>query len=132
MPRSPHAVDIRRRAGWLPDDQDDLESWIAGHRERVDARGDDVELHPVLVEFQELIDTDPLVRMYMHQMISQVPTTKQYSKRHLESVPQMLRLIKEVLTMAPEFSEDSRCHPASHHQSGGRTVAPLNEPSRLN
>jgi phosphatidylserine decarboxylase len=131
-PRSPHAVDIRRRAGWLPDDQDDLESWIAGHRERVDARGDDVELHPVLVEFQELIDTDPLVRMYMHQMISQVPTTKQYSKRHLESVPQMLRLINEVLTMAPEFSEDSRCHRASHHQSGGRTVAPLNAPSRLN
>ena len=94
-PRSPHAVDVRRRAGWLPDDQDDLESWITGHRERVDARGDDVELHPVLVEFQELIDTDPLVRMYMHQMISQVPTTKQYSKRHLESVPQMLRLINE-------------------------------------
>ena len=38
-PRSPHAVDVRRRAGWLPDDQDDLESWLAGHRERVEARG---------------------------------------------------------------------------------------------
>jgi hypothetical protein len=63
-PRSPHAVDVRRRAGWLPDDQVDLESWITGHRERVDARGDDVELHPVLVEFQELIDTDPLVRRH--------------------------------------------------------------------
>ncbi len=105
-PRSPHAVDVRRRAGWLPDDQDDLESWLAGHRERVDARGEQVVLHPVLVEFQELIDTDPVVRMYMHQMISQVPTTKQYSKRHLESVPQLLRLINEVLTTAPEFGEN--------------------------
>jgi len=62
-PRSPHAVDVRRRAGWLPDDQDDLESWLAGHRERVEARGDQVELHPVIVEFQELIDTDPVVRV---------------------------------------------------------------------
>ena len=25
------AVDVRRQAGWLPDDRDDLESWLAGH-----------------------------------------------------------------------------------------------------
>ena len=77
-------LDIRRRAGWLPDDQDDLESWLAGHRERVETRGEQVVLHPVLVEFQELIDTDPVVRMYLNQMISQVPTTRRYRKRHLE------------------------------------------------
>ena len=99
-------MDIRRRAGWLPDDQDDLESWLAGHRERVEARGEEVVLHPVLVEFQELIDSDPVVRMYLNQMISQVPTTKRYRKRHLESVPQLLRLINEVLTMAPEFGQN--------------------------
>ena len=105
-PRSPHAVDVRRRAGWLPDDQDDLEAWLAGHRERVEARGEQVVLHPVLVEFQELIDTDPVVRMYLNQMISQVPATKHYRKRHLESVPQLLRLINEVLTLAPEFGKN--------------------------
>ena len=43
-------------------------------------------LHPVLTEFQELIDTDPVVRMYINQMIAQVPGTKPYRKRHLESV----------------------------------------------
>jgi phosphatidylserine decarboxylase len=100
-------MDVRRRAGWLPDDQDDLESWLAGHRKRVEARGEQVVLHPVLTEFQELIDTDPVVRMYMNQMIAEVPTTKPYRKRHLQNVPQMLRLIDEVLTMAPEFSEDA-------------------------
>jgi phosphatidylserine decarboxylase len=36
-------------------------------------------------------------------MIAQVPSTKPYRKRHLDSVTQMLRLINEVLTMAPEF-----------------------------
>jgi phosphatidylserine decarboxylase len=100
-----HEVDVRRRAGWLPDDQDDLESWLAGHRERVEARGEPVVLHPVLTEFQELIDTDPVVRMYINQMIAQVPSTKPYRKRHMDSVQQMVRLINEVLTMAPEFGE---------------------------
>ncbi|MBV9315321.1 MAG: phosphatidylserine decarboxylase family protein [Pseudonocardia sp.] len=98
-------VDVRRRAGWLPDSQDDLEAWLAGHRERVEAKGEHVVLHPVLTEFQALIDTDPVVGMYINRMIAQVPQTKRYRKRHLESVPQMLRLINEVLTMAPEFGD---------------------------
>jgi phosphatidylserine decarboxylase len=89
----------------LPEGQDDLECWLAGHRERVEARGEQVVLHPVLAEFQELIDTDPVVRLYVDQMIAQVPSAKPYRKRHLESVEQLLRLINEVLTMAPEFGD---------------------------
>jgi phosphatidylserine decarboxylase len=100
-----HPVDVKRQAGWLPEDQDDLEAWLAGHRDRVEARGEQIVLHPVIAEFQELIDTDPVVRMYVHQMIDQVPTDKPYRKRHLESPQQLLRLINEVLTMAPEFGE---------------------------
>src|SRR5579862_4530548 len=104
MSTSRPAQDVRRRAGWLPE-QDDLEAWLAGHRERVEARGEQSALHPVLVEFQDLIDTDPVVCMYMHEMIAQVPSTKPYRKRHLESPEQMIRMINEVLTMAPEFGE---------------------------
>ncbi|MEV8148159.1 phosphatidylserine decarboxylase family protein [Arthrobacter sp. NPDC080073] len=96
---------VRRRGGWLPERQDDLEEWIAGHRERVEARGEDAALHPVIVEFKELIASDPVVRLYMTEMIEQVPKSKPYRKRHLTSVDQMLRLINEVLTTAPEFSE---------------------------
>jgi phosphatidylserine decarboxylase len=104
MTTGSHMVDVRRRAGWLPE-QDDLEAWLAGHRERVEAQGSQTVLHAVLTEFQDLIDTDPVVRMHVNQMIAQVPSTKPYRKRHLDSVGQMLRLINEVLTMAPEFSE---------------------------
>jgi phosphatidylserine decarboxylase len=107
MTTHPHAVDVRRRGGWLPEDQDDLESWLAGHRERAADRGEQVVLHPVLTEFQELIDTDPVVRMYMNQMIAQVPGSKPYRKRHLDSVEQLLRMINEVLIMAPEFGESA-------------------------
>ena len=86
MTTHPPAIDVRRRAGWLPESQDDLEAWLDGHRERVEARGEQVVLHPVLAEFQELIDTRPVVRMYVTQMIAQVPQAKPYRQRHLESV----------------------------------------------
>jgi phosphatidylserine decarboxylase len=66
-----------------------LESWLAGHRERAEARAEQVVLHPVLIEFQELVDTDPVVRMYLDQMVAQVPSAKPYRKRHLESVQQI-------------------------------------------
>src|ERR1700722_14987636 len=86
-------TDVRRLGGWLPDKQDDLEAWLAGHRERVAVKGGQVPLHPVLAEFQALIDSDPVVRMYVDEMIDQVPRNRQYRERHLESVPQLLRLI---------------------------------------
>jgi phosphatidylserine decarboxylase len=100
-------ADVRRRAGWLPGDQEDLETWLAEHVQRVEARGDEVALHPVLVEFQELIATDPVVSMYTQRMIEEEPQGRPYRKRHIHSVEQMLRLINEILTMAPEFSVDS-------------------------
>ena len=101
-----HAVDVRRRAGWLPEGQADLEAWLDGHRRRVEERGEQTALHPVISEFEELIDRDPVVRMCVSQMIAQVPASKPYRKRHVESVEQLLRLINEVLTMAPEFGPD--------------------------
>ncbi len=107
MTTGPVAVDVQRQAGWLPKDQDDLESWLDGHREHVEAKGEQVMLHPVLTEFQELIDGDAVVRLYMNQMIAQVPSTKPYSKRHLKSVEQLMRLINDVLTMAPEFGKSA-------------------------
>jgi len=99
--------DVRRRAGWLPASQAALEDWLAGHRQRVEAKGQDIELHPAVVDFQRLIASDPVVGMYVSRMIAQVPETRSYSKRHLENPEQLLRLINEVLTMAPEFGDQN-------------------------
>ena len=101
------AADVWRRGGWLPDSQEDLEFWLTGHRERVEAKGSQTSLHPVLVEFRELIDTDPLVCMYLERMVAEVPRNRNYRKRHLTSVEQLLRLINEVLTIAPEFGDQA-------------------------
>lgn len=99
-------TDPMRRAGWLPDDQDALEAWLTGHRDRVDAK-DDRALHPVFQELHELLAREPVLRMYAERMIAEVPQNKSYTQRHLESVEQLLRLINEVLTMAPEFGDQN-------------------------
>lgn len=57
----PDRIDVRRLAGWLPEDQGVLESWLAGHRHKT--AGQHAPLHPVLAEFQTLIDSDPVVCM---------------------------------------------------------------------
>jgi phosphatidylserine decarboxylase len=107
MTQSGFAGDVRRQAGWLPASQDALEDWLAGHRQRVEAKGQDLELHPAVLDFQRLIASDPVVGMYVSRMIDQVPTTRAYRKRHLEDPEQLLRLINEVLTMAPEFGDQN-------------------------
>jgi phosphatidylserine decarboxylase len=106
MTVQPDPVDARRLAGWLPADQEDLESWIEGFGDRVDVKGD-VPLAPVIVEFQQLVESDPILRMYVSQMIAQVPSSKPYQQRHLKSFDQLLRLMTELLRTAPEFSETS-------------------------
>ncbi|GAC1439954.1 MAG: phosphatidylserine decarboxylase family protein [Mycobacteriales bacterium] len=107
MTRGAHEVDVRRQAGWFPADQHDLEEWLAGHAERAAARGDRVVLQPSVAALGELIDSDPVVGMYVQRMIDQVPTTRAYTKRHLTSPEQLLRLINEVLTIAPEFGSQT-------------------------
>ena len=98
--------EAKRRAGWMPMEQDDLEAWLQGHREQVEAGGD-APLHPSVAALGELIDSDPLLRMYAERMIAEVPSGKDYSQRHLEDPQQMLRLINAVLHVAPEFGESA-------------------------
>ncbi|NOR57383.1 MAG: phosphatidylserine decarboxylase, partial [Sulfurimonas sp.] len=66
------------------------------------------KLLPVMQEFKHSINEDPMIRMYLNQMIQQVSS---YYKLHpepnvyLESVDEMLYLINEALRTAPEYNE---------------------------
>lgn len=86
---------------WLPQDASALEEWRARFFREVEARGHQ-ELHPVIVELQELIDRDPVVRMYMTQMIEQIPA--HYRLHHPKDIPQLLRQLNAVLTVAPDYN----------------------------
>src|SRR3954452_19642625 len=93
-----------RPGRWLPD-QDSLEAWLEGLTQKVEEKPSDAPLHPVVEEFRQLIERDPIVRMDLTRMIEQVPHTRKYRRRHVESVDQLLRLIDEILGRAPEFNE---------------------------
>ncbi len=97
------AVGSQRLGGWLPADLADLEAWLAGLNGKVET-SEPRQPHPVIAEFQQLIATDPVVRMYLTQMIAEIPQRRKYRQRHLKSVEQMLTLINELLTRAPEYN----------------------------
>ena len=97
-------MDVRRRAGWLPT-QEGLEAWLETLQERVER--EDAPLDPALVELQELLEGDPLLRMYAERMVTEEPQGKPYRSRHIDDLPQLLALMNGVLRSAPEFSEEA-------------------------
>jgi len=90
----------------MPSGQEQLESWLAGHVERVGSR-EAQELRPSVAAFKDLIHSDPVVGMLVHRMIEQVPKTRGYSQRHVRDVEHLLTLIDGVLDLAPEYGEEN-------------------------
>ncbi|PRY12056.1 phosphatidylserine decarboxylase family protein [Kineococcus rhizosphaerae] len=98
--------DPRRRGGWLPDPES-VAAWVEDLLRNVAVAGDDVPRHPAIRAFEDLVQRDALVRMRLERMIAEVPQGPGHPARHLNDVPEMLRLLNAVLTTAPEFSPDS-------------------------
>ncbi len=100
-----------RLGGWLPVNHEHLASWLINQKNKVASKKEAITLDQVMQKFQQLIDNNPIVRMYITQMISQVPDWhKTYHSDHcrnayLESVDEMITLINEVLNQAPEFND---------------------------
>jgi len=88
---------------WLPEDLDALERWRVELFDKVESAGPDQPLHPVIREFQQLIGHDPVARMYMTQMIAQIP--ERYRAHHPKDIPQLLRQLNAVLTLAPDYNQ---------------------------
>lgn len=74
----------RRIGGWLPQDQLVPDTWLS---EKISALEETVDkeielgekpLHPIVQEFQALIENDAEIFMGFHQMFDQVPTTPPY------------------------------------------------------
>ena len=87
---------------WLPENLQRMEPWHAHVREKAAV---DNEMLPVMREFQELIDADPVVRMAMSRMISQIPLGK-YPNYHPKDTAELLSWLNAVLTTAPYFADN--------------------------
>ena len=91
---------------WLPSDHAILKRWIDTHIKRV--ASEPKPLHPVVQEFKNVIESDPLLSMLFSEMFDQIPHKPPYDKTS-EGKPQvrdyhhMLELINAILTTAPEF-----------------------------
>ena len=57
--------------------------------------------HPVITEFRDLLDHDPVARMYMTEMVQEIP--RKVKTRHPATVEELLMQLNAVLTVAPPF-----------------------------
>ncbi len=92
---------------WLPSDQVFLDKWLEGIIERTHT--EQRPLHPVIAEFQDLIEGDPQVFMLFHQMFEQIPGKAPYNRdpagrAQVRDYRHMLQLLNTILTHAPEFN----------------------------
>jgi len=60
--------------------------------------------HKVITEFRDLINHDPIVRMYISQMIKQIPPNPIYSPHRIKNIEQLLKLLNNILTIAPTYN----------------------------
>ncbi|KAG0633777.1 Phophatidylserine decarboxylase-domain-containing protein [Tuber brumale] len=82
--------------------------WLNDLLERVEAKGRQEVFHPVIEEFKDLIENDPIIYMLFHQMFSQVPDKPRFN-RDPNGNPQvrdyftMLACFNEIMASAPEY-----------------------------
>jgi len=85
---------------WLPNDEVVLKRWHKLISEEIKKRHG-AKRHLVIQEFEQLIDNDPVVRMYLTQMIEEIP--EKYRHHHPKDLQGFLEQLNAVLTIAPPY-----------------------------
>jgi phosphatidylserine decarboxylase len=88
-----------RVAEWLPSDHSHLKRWLDAMIRKTDAGSQ--ALHPVIAEFQDLIESDAEVFMLFHQMFEQVPKRAPYhndptGKPQVRDYRQLVQLLNTI------------------------------------
>jgi phosphatidylserine decarboxylase len=102
-------IDLPFRVGkWLPSDEAFLAKWLEAIIQKSQAEAK--ALHPVIADFQNLIENDAEIAVLFHQMFEQVPKKPPYNKDptgkpQVRSYQHMLQLLNTIMTHAPEFNE---------------------------
>jgi len=68
-----------RRGGWLPSNHHILEAWVTKKIDEV-SKGK-LPLLPVMEDFKNFIERDPVIYMGFHQMFDQIPTKPPYDQQ---------------------------------------------------
>ena len=93
-----------RLGGWLPLDPSHLSKWLKSTIAEAEQRS--ASFHPVVREFRDMIENDPVMNMYFTLMFEQQPRSAPTSGSgdvKLENYEQMLVVMNHVLTTSPTF-----------------------------
>ncbi|KAF2140798.1 uncharacterized protein K452DRAFT_273624 [Aplosporella prunicola CBS 121167] len=106
----PHEHRLHRVGDWLPGDHRVHKEWLSGIIDHVDSNPKD--LHPVLKEFQDLIENNSRVYCLVSSMFEQIPTKKPYARdptgaKQIRDYPHMLQLLNHLMTTAPHWNDKS-------------------------
>lgn len=94
-----------RLGGWLPSNPSHLGQWLKSTKEEAEKNA--APFHPVIQEFQEMIESDPVMYMYFTQMFEEqpdIPIPPNSGDIKLENYQQMLVVMNHVLSTAPTFN----------------------------
>jgi phosphatidylserine decarboxylase len=97
---------MNRSGGWLPRERRHLSRWLRGTRAAALRRA--AEFHPVIQEFQTMIESDPVMLMYFTRMFEEQPSRpikSAWGDVRLNDYREMLKVINHVLTTAPEYND---------------------------
>lgn len=89
---------IARR--WLPNEEAVFKRWHNSIGEEREKRHG-AKRHVVIQEFEQMIDEDPVVQMYLKEMIKQIP--EKYCQHHPKNLQEFLDQLNAVLTIAPHY-----------------------------
>ncbi|KAF2107311.1 Phophatidylserine decarboxylase-domain-containing protein [Lophiotrema nucula] len=107
LPKDAH---MHRVGGWLPSDHRAHKDWLSGKIEQ--AENDPRPLHPVIQEFQDLIESNTRIFMLFSSMFQEIPSKKPYANdptghKQIHDYPHMLQLFNHLLTEAPSWNDKS-------------------------
>jgi phosphatidylserine decarboxylase len=94
-----------RLGGWLPAKRHHAARWLRATRKAAGKRRG--RLHPLVREFRQTIDGDPVLRMYFTRMFSEQPKRRiraLWGDIRVKDYPEMLKVLSHVLTRAPEYN----------------------------
>ncbi|KAG2419759.1 hypothetical protein HFD88_004555 [Aspergillus terreus] len=110
--KHPHGTPRLHRVGkWMPSSSDAHHKWLGGVIAHVDSKTSH-DLHPVLKEFQALIESNTRVYMLISAMFAEIPRNRPYSTDptgcpQMRDYQHMLRVLNYLLTTAPSWNDFS-------------------------
>ncbi|KAF2671554.1 hypothetical protein BT63DRAFT_384084 [Microthyrium microscopicum] len=105
----PHKHQVHRVGNWLPNDHRVHDKWLS---EVIDHVGQNPKnLHPVLQEFEKLIENNTRVYLLVQSMFQQVPKKAPYNKdptgsfARIKDYKHMLHVLNHLMTTAPTWTD---------------------------